>query len=65
MTAGFVVQANERPELTGIGWDGTEGGAVIQKKRAVRFSSSQGIHCARLNWSNIYSRFYLDRSVFR
>lgn len=49
MTASFVIQANERPELTDIGSDGTEGGALIQKKCVVRFSSSQVIHCAHLN----------------
>lgn len=49
MTTSFVMQANERPELTEMGCDGTEGGALIQKKCAVRFSSSQGIHCAHLN----------------
>lgn len=65
MTTSFVIQANEMPELTDIGWDGTEGGALIQKKCAVRFSSSRGIHCAYLNWSDTYSRFYLDRSVFK
>jgi len=40
---------NERPEFAEVGSNGTEGGALVQKKCAVSFSGSQGVPCAQLN----------------